>query len=216
MSSNQTQMFGGGLFITDPRHMPHTRINDANLFVKDAVNTVKASNNAAFFTALALQGAASAITVADTFVTLLNYSGGGGFLFHVVAPTHSGNNTQTIEYTVDGAPAITIANTAVFAAQSRLVMGAITPGAPTVSNAGTYTEAQVLLPGGYGDIGFQTRIGGINSRATGLAGLIDESVIMANRLACLRWEQSIQVRVKNSGLSAVAVDKQCGCAYKVD
>jgi len=155
------------LFITDPRHMPHTRVTDANLYVKDQVNTSKAANNAAFYTAMALQGAASAITVADTFITLLNYSSGGGFLFHVVAPTHSANNTQTIEYTIDGGTPITISNSAVFAAQSRLVAGVVTPGAPVITTAGTYNEDQVIQVAGYNDVGFQGRIGGINTRSTG-------------------------------------------------
>jgi len=209
-------MGGGGLFITDPRHMPHTRVTDSNLYIKDQVNTSKASNNAGFYTGMALQGAASAITVADTFINLLSYSSGGGFLFHVVAPTHSGTNTQTIEYTIDGGTPITIANTAVFAAQSRLVMGVTTPGAPVITTAGTYNEDQVIQISGYNDVGFQGRIGGINTRSTGKFTLPDEQMIMAYRLPCLRWEQSILVRVKNSGLSAVAVDKQCACAFKVD
>ncbi len=217
MSATARQLIGGGnRWITNPKHMPLTRITDSNLYVKDQVNTSKASNNASFYTAMALLGASGAITVADTFVTLLTVSGGGGFLYHVVAPTHSANHTPTIEITVDGGTAYTIAPTAVFAAQSRLVLGATTPGAPVITTTGTYNENQVIQVSGYNDVGYQGRIGGIHTLGTGPAALPSEQMIMSFNMPVLRWEQSILIRVKASLLSATAVDKQCGAQYRLD
>ncbi len=202
-------------WITNPKHMPIIRVTDSNLSVKDQVNTSKASNNAGFYTAMALLGSSGAITVADTFVTLLSASGGGGFLYHVVAPTHSANHTPTIEITVDGV-VYTIAPTAVFAAQSRLVLGATTPGAPVITTLGTYNETQVIQVSGYNDVGFQGRIGGIHTLATGPVTLPSEQMVMSYNMPILRWEQSILIRVKASLLSGVAVDKQCGAHYRLD
>ena len=205
----------GGRWVTNPKQLPITRVTDSNLYVKDQVNTSKASNNAAFYTAMALLGSSGAITVADTFVTLLSVSGGGGFLYHVVAPTHSANHTPTIEITADDV-LYTIAPTAVFAAQSRLVLGATTPGAPIITTAGTYNENQVIQVSGYNDVGFQGRIGGVHTLATGPAALPSEQMMMSFDMPFLRWERSITVRVKASLLSAVAVDKQCGAHYRLD
>lgn len=217
MSGTQTALFGGGnRWITNPKHLPITRATDSLLYVKDGVGTSKASNNAAFYTAMALLGASGAITVADTFITLLNASGGGGFLYHVVAPTHSAAFTPTIEITVDGGTVYTIAPTSTFAAQSRLVLGATTPGAPVITTVGTYNENQIIQASSYNDIGFQGRIGGIHTLATGVVALPPEQVMMSFGMPMLRWEQSILIRVKASLLSAVAADKQCGAHYRLD
>jgi len=216
MSATAGQLIGiQSRWVTNPKHLPIARVTDTNLSVKSTLAIAASSNNAAFYTAMALQGAAGAITVADTFINLVNVTGGGGFLFHVVAPTHSANFTPTIEITVDGGTPYTIAPTAVFAAQSRLVLGAGTAGVVT-SNAGTYNEAQIVQVSGYNDIGFQARIGGINNRATANFTLPDEQMMLSYSMPCLRFESSLLVRVKASLLSAVADDKRCAAAYRLD
>ena len=218
MSGTQSALFGGGSrWITNPKHLPIFSITDAGLAVKSAANTVSVSNAAGFHTAMALQGASTSITVADTYVTVANQSG-GGFLFHCVSPTHSGAFTPTIRLTLDGV-AYTFAPSATFAAQKRLVIGAGTPWGPTTTIAGTYSEAQVQLPNSYGDTGFQARVGGVNSRVSAAGngiGLPEESILMSFNMPFLRFESSCLIEMKCSLLSAVAVDKQCSAAFRMD
>lgn len=219
MSGTQSALFGGGSrWITNPKHLPIFSITDAGLAVKSAANTVSVSNAAGFYTAMATQGAAASIATANTYVTVVNASGGGGFLFHCVSPTHSAPFTPSIRITLDGT-VYTLAPTAAFAAQKRLVIGAGTPWGPTTTIAGTYSEAQVQLPNSYGDTGFQTRVGGINSRVSAAGngiGLPEESILMSYGMPFLRFETSLLIEMKCDLLSAVAVDKQCAAAYRLD
>ena len=219
MSGTQSALFGGGSrWITNPKHLPIFSITDAGLAVKSAANTVSVANSAGFHTAMASQGASASISVANTYVTLVNASGGGGFLFHCVSPTHSASATPTIRITVDGT-VYTFAPSAAFAAQKRLVIGAGTPWGPTTTIAGTYSEAQVQLPNSYGDTGFQTRVGGVNSRVSAAGngiGLPEESILMSFNMPLLRFESSLLIEMKCDLLSGVAVDKQCSVAYRLD
>ena len=203
----------GNRWITNPKHMPIFSITASSLYVKTNPSISQVSNAAAFFTAAALEGASSAITVADTYVTLVDATG-SGFLFWCVSPTHSADFTPTIRITLDGT-VYTIAPTAVFAAQKRLVVGAATPGAPVITTGGTYNEAHILLPNEASDPGYGTRVGGVNSRSTPMA-LPSELSILTYGFPCVRFETGMKVEMKASLLSATAVDKQCAVTYRLD
>lgn len=209
---------GGGRWITNPKQLPITNATDTAIIAKTAAGTSSSSGVAGFYTALALQGASSAITVADTYVTVASLTG-SGFMFNCISPTHSGSFTPTIRITVDGV-VYTIAPTATFAAQKRLVIGPVTPGQPTTGNAGTYSQSEVILVSSYMDAGFQARTGGIDSRPTIQAGMgitiPDELYIMSYNMSALRFETSLLIEMKASLLSAVAVDKQCAATYRMD
>lgn len=203
----------GNRWVTSPKQLPIFNITDSSLYVKNSASTSQVSNAAAFYTAAALEGASSAITVADTYVTLVDATG-GGFLFWCVAPTHSANFTPTIRITLDGT-VYTIAPTAVFAGQKRLVVGAATPGAPVITTAGTYNEAHIILPNEAPDPGYVARVGGVNSRNLPMA-LPSEMSILTYGFPCVRFETGMKVEMKASLLSATAVDKQCAVTYRLD
>lgn len=205
MSTNQSQLFGvGGRFLTDPRHFAKCGIARAILKIKDAAGTVVDSSAAGFFTNGAFKGSQASVVTANVFVSVLNYSAGGGIVTNCVSPNHTGAATPSIRITVDGGTPVTIAPTANFAAAQRLVLGAITAGLFTATGDSTYANSA-------SDNGFAyASVGGI-SQITGAgvpAGLISPEEVIGFGWQGLRFEQSILIEMACSGISANAVDKQ--------
>lgn len=197
----------GGRFVTNPKHLPIAA--PSGVYVKTASGTLSDNTLAAFFTALATLGAQSAITVADTYVTVANLKG-SGFMFNAIAPMHSAAYVPTIRITVDGVP-YTIAPTGNLNTGLRLVVGSLTAGTPIITAASGDNQ----LANGYNDSGFSGgRTSGVLTPAS--AGIPSEAQILALGLAALRFETSLLVEMKCNLLSATAVHKQCAVTYRMD
>lgn len=219
MSTNQTSLFGSsGRHITDPRQLSAMAIANDRLGLKSAFNSAVLSDNATFFTALARLGATAAITVADTWVNVLNIASGSGYVTGAVSPTHTGTGTPSIEYTIDGGAPIVIAPTAVQTAYFRMVHGPLTSYLSANAGASATTNSDLVGPNNANDGGFNVaRVGGLAQvGGTILRGLPTPEACLEMGWPVLRYESSILIRMKHSNLSANAVDKQCGVAYRPD
>ena len=211
MSGSQSALYGGGSrWITNPKHLGRLSVQNTKLFAKLTNSTTANSSVAGFFTAVALRGAQTSITVADTYVTVANITG-SGFLVNCVSPTHTATFTPTIRITVDGV-AYTIAPSAAQPIAHRMLLGPHTV-APSVSTNESFS------PNGGSDNGFWTaQTGGlvqVTSSQVDVALQTPEAA-MAYGLPMLRFEQSILVEMKASLLSGTAVDKQCCASYVLD
>lgn len=211
MSGTQSALYGGGSrWITNPKHLSKIGVEFGRLQLKSAAGTLVASSAAGFFTALALRGASSAITVADTFVTVASISG-AGFAGGFVLPTHSAANRQTLEITVDGT-VYTLTQSADQAATYRMFVGPYTAGANTAAGEATFANSAT-------DDGFvNASVGGL-AQITGAGNLIALPTMQAALslgMPVLRFETSLLVRMKCNLLSGTAVHKQCGFAYELD
>lgn len=219
MSGNQTTLFGGGgRYITNPKHLPILSINQAGLGIKTAITTTSVANTAGFFTALALDGAESAITVADTYVTVTSQTG-AGFLFNLVLPTHSAAHRSTARITIDGV-IYTITQSADQTALWRMVIGALSIGKSTAGIATAAVAGDTIDPNGAWDAGFnRAKIGGVRQYGASASDLLtvpSESAIMTYNMPMLRFESSLLVEMKCSLLSGTAADKQCGATFRMD
>ena len=205
-------------YITNPKQLPIVAIHKLALAIKYSVSTQYKSDNPLFFTQMAYDGAVSAITAADDYVTVLSATG-SGFAFDFVLPTHSAAYRSTARITVDGT-AYTITQSADQTALWRMVIGALTTGY-SVQGIGTAAVAGDFLgPNGAWDAGFnRAKIGGVcqyGASTSDVLTLPPEFSLMSYNMPMLRFESSLLVEMKCSLLSATAVDKQCGCTFRMD
>lgn len=215
--SNLTQ-FGPSRYITNPKQLQMGAADEASMYLKTgtgAATNCSAANASAFFTALALRGAQTSVTVADTFVTVANQTG-AGFAFNFILPTYAGAHTPTLEVTVDGV-LYTIAPSATLASTRRMVVGPVTSGAPVTSGGTNPLNNEVLLVNGGADPGFtNATVGGIFDYGTLNTGIPAPEKIMTYNMPCLRFEASLLVRMKTDLLAAAAGDRICGCTFVMD
>lgn len=214
MSGTQSSLFGGGSrWITNPKHLNCISNAKANISLKAAPAAIHASSAAAFFTSAAVRGAQASITVADTYVTVANLTG-SGFAFNFISPTHDGTFTPTIRITVDGT-VYTIAPSAVAAAGNRLVIGPTTSGYISASTVATLGP-DISGVNSAQDHGFTgSMVGGVQT-VSGTVGIPSPEFALSLGMQALRFESSLLVEMKASGLSATAVDKQCAVTYRLD
>ena len=218
MSGTQSALFsaGGSRWITNPKQMPLAAFASTGVNLKDGAGSALLSNTAGFYTNLAYRGAASAITVAATLVTVVNVTSGSGFLCNLVSPTHTAAFTPTFVITIDGV-AYTIAPSATIAAAKRLVLGPVSYGIPTTAALASATLVEHLHDGNSAaDAGFSAAMTGGVAIAGGTCGLLTPEAVINFGLPTLRFEQSLKVEMMASLLSANAVDKQCGATYRLD
>ena len=215
MSGTQSSLFGGGSrWITNPKHLNCISNAKANISLKAASTTIHASSAAAFFTSAAVRGAQASITVADTYVTVANLTG-SGFAFNFISPTHDGTFTPTIRITVDGT-VYTIAPSAVAAAGNRLVIGPTTSGFISVSTAAAAIASDISGVNSAQDHGFTgSMVGGVQT-VSGTVGIPSPEFALSLGMQALRFESSLLVEMKASGLSASSIDKQCAVTYRLD
>lgn len=214
MSGTQSSLFGGGSrWITNPKHLNCISNAKANISLKAASTTIHASSAAAFFTSAAVRGAQASITVADTYVTVANLTG-SGFAFNFISPTHDGTFTPTIRITVDGT-VYTIAPSAVAAAGNRLVIGPTTSGYISASTVATLGP-DISGVNSAQDHGFTgSMVGGVQT-VSGTVGIPSPEFALSLGMQALRFESSLLVEMKASGLSASSIDKQCAVTYRLD
>jgi len=216
MSTNQTQLIGGGQFITDPRHLPICQLAESALYIKSALNTstnCTDANAAAFFTALAKRGAQASMATANTYVTAATLTGRGR-LYQIVAPTNTGAGyLPTVEVVADGIT-YTIAPSGNLAAAARMVIGVVSPGVPSVNSAGAPVGGEVLQPNAGGDYGFTgTTVSGLLT--PGSIGLVDPILIESLNMPFLQFESSCVVRFKTDLLASGTGDKIGGVTYRM-
>lgn len=219
MSGTQSSLFGGGSrWITNPKHLPLLAVDEIALNIKTLVGAQSAANVLAFYTAMALEGATTSIATANTYVTIASLTG-AGFLFNVVAPTHSAGYIPTFRITVDGT-VYTITPTAAQTANWRVVLGPVTNGTSIKGNATASVAGDIISPNNAWDPGFRNaRIGGVRQyggSAADFIGIPNETGILANNMPALRFESSLLIEVKCDLLSAVANDKRCAATYRLD
>lgn len=214
MSGTQSSLFGGGSrWITNPKHLNCISNAKANISLKAAPTTIHASSAAAFFTSAAVRGAQASITVANTYVTVANLTG-SGFAFNFISPTHDGTFIPIIRITVDGT-VYTIAPSAVAAAGNRLVIGPTTSGFISASTVATLGP-DISGVNSAQDHGFTgSMVGGVQT-VSGTVGIPSPEFALSLGMQALRFESSLLVEMKASGLSATAVDKQCAVTYRLD
>ena len=214
MSGTQSSLFGGGSrWISNPKHLNCIANPKSSIYAKGAATSQNASSTSAFFTSLALRGAQASVTVADTYVTVANLTG-SGFAFDFVSPTHDGTFTPTIRITVDGT-VYTLAPSAVFAAGNRMIVGPVTSGAISTSTAATI-GSDLSGVNSASDNGFTgSMVGGVQT-IMGIVGIPTPEFALSLGMQALRFESSLLVEMKASGLSASAIDKQCAVTYRLD
>lgn len=203
-------------WITNPKQMPLAVFTATEINLKNSIGTVLLSSAAGFYTNLAHRGAASAITVAATLVTVVNVTSGSGFLVNLISPTHTSSFTPTFIVTIDGV-AYTIAPSAAITSGKRLVLGPVGYGIPTFTALGGATTVDHFHDGNSAaDAGFSAAMVGGVAIAGGTCGLYTPEAVINFGLPTLRFEQSLKVEMMASLLSANAVDKQCGATYRLD
>lgn len=216
MSGTAAQLIGANRWITNPKHLPVSTVNQANLSLKTSAtvaNNFTAVNSAASFTAMALRGAQTSVAVADTYVTLANLTG-AGFLFNVICATNTGAvYTPTIRITVDGV-VYTISPSSTVNATFRMVLGVLIAAAPSVS-AIAAVGSDIISPNAGPDNGFSNaNVGGLYNPA--VAAITTPEMILAYGLPCLRFESSLLVEMKTSLLASSANDRLGGVSYRLD
>lgn len=214
MSGTQSSLFGGGSrWISNPKHLNCIANPKSSIYAKASPTFLNASSTSAFFTSIALRGAQASVTVANTYVTVANLTG-SGFAFDFVSPTHDGTFTPTIRITVDGT-VYTLAPSAVFAAGNRMIVGPVTSGAISTSNSATI-GSDLSGINSASDNGFTgSMVGGVQT-ISGSVGIPTPEFALSLGMQALRFESSLLVEMKASGLSASAVDKQCAVTYRLD
>ena len=214
--NTQAATSSGNRWITNPRHLPLVAVPSALAHAKLSSITSGNLNTAGTYTALALRGAQTSITVADTYATVVDING-AGFLVNVVAPTHSASFTPTIRLTIDGT-VYTIAPSAAFGtAALRMILGAYTTGFNAIAGAFNPTNNDMVHPNSTNDGGFElAATGGVPIVNSGLIALVTPEAALASGMPVLRFESALKVEVKCSSLSATAVHKQAAAIYRVD
>ena len=215
--SLSTYTGGGSRYLTNPKHLNALSVAKANIKLKTSSTGVSDLSAGAGFTALALRGLQTSITIADTYVTVGSLTG-PGFAFNFVSPTHDGGtHTPTMRITVDGT-VYTIAPSAAQAIGNRMVLGPTTLGIPSTSTAAT-------IGSDLSGINSASDIGFVGSSAGGLVVLSGAGQVvsfptpeeaLSYMMQCLRFESSLLVEMKCSALSGTAVDKQCGFTFRMD
>lgn len=215
---NSAASNGGSRWVTNPKHLPRLAILQTALNIKTGIGAQSLSSVAGFYTAMARDGAESAITVADTYVTVASLTG-AGFLFNAVLPTHSAGYRPTVRITVDGT-VYTISPSADQTALWRMVLGPLTIGTSIAGVAAAAIAGDVLPANGAWDSGFtNAKIGGLRQYGASSAdflGIPTESAIQTNNWPALRFESSLVVEMKCNLLSGTAAHKQCGITYLLD
>jgi len=201
---------GGSRWTTNAKHLPALVAPIGNFRIKNAATTNDSSNNASYFASLALRGAQTSITVADTWTTIASVRASGVFVA-ALSPTHTASHTPSIRITVDGT-VYTFTPSAAQSATHRLCVGHVINGYSTSATDGFIVGVNSANDGGFES----AAVGGYPVLASGQVSLITpESALMAG-LPLLRFEKSLKVEAKCSLLSATAVHKQCGAVYRVD
>lgn len=203
-------------WITNPKHLSLFVPQQSRLSVKTAQTSASDASAAGFFTALALRGASTSISVAATYATVCNLTG-AGFLFNAVSPTHSASFTPTFRITVDGT-AYVIAPSAAQIAGNRMVLGPLTPGISSAAGASAPINSDLIIINGPNDAGIAAGLTGGIAVGTNISyvGIPTPEMILSYGLQCLRFEQSLKVEMMCDLLSGTAVDKQCGATYRLD
>lgn len=183
-----------GPWIATPRHFPH---KEAEVFIKDATTTSVQSNNDSFFTgACNVAGAYATVTGDDTYVTIANISGTGGWLGGVISPQTNGSKLATIRLTIDGVQ-YTYSKTV---SSIRYAMGFFTAAKQT-SN----TATNVPAPNGYDsyyNAAFDTMI-------------LTKDALSAG-IPVLRFESSCLVEAKVQTRIGTNPGDRCGALYLLD
>lgn len=218
MSDSSGALIGAGSrYITDPRQLPITVIAEAKLYIKTnqtARSTCSDVNAATFFGNLAYRGAQASVSVADTYVTCATLSGRGR-LYLVIPPSYAGGAfTPTARITIDGT-VYTIAPSTTISASNRLVIGATTPGTPTIASGGTYDTTDFALPNSYNDGGFISAMVGGFYNTTSNIGIVTPEVIEAYNMPFIQFDSSCVVEFKTSLLAAGTGDKIGGAVYRM-
>ena len=220
MSDSQSAIIGSGgsRWVTNPKLLPILSVYSSALKLKTGTITSTDSTVAGFYTALAYEGAASAITVADTYVTVCDLTG-GGFMFNAVGPSHTAAFRPTIRITVDGT-VYTITPSADQALSRRLVLGPLIHSISTATPSAATIVSDTSLPNSGWDSGFfAAKVGGVRQygdSASAFVSIPTESALMTFNMPVLRFESSLKVEMKASLLSGTATDKQCGVTYRLD
>lgn len=215
---SQSLLVGGGSrWITNPKQLPITVVNQSNFYLKtglSATSTCSAANATTFFNAMALRGAQASVAVADTYVTLASLTG-SGLLFNVVCATNTGAGyTPTLRITVDGVVYI-ITSSGTINATYRVVIGALLPTLPNISTAATL-GTDIILPNGGADSGFvSSSVGGLITNLSN-CGITSPENIMAYNMPMLRFEQSLLVEMKTSLLASSTGDRLGGVSYRLE
>lgn len=207
----------GNRWITNPKQLPITVVNQSNFYLKTAIGAstnCSAANATTFFNAMALKGAQASVAVADTYVTFASLTG-SGLLFNVVCATNTGAGyTPTLRITVDGVVYIITSSGALSAVQ-RLVVGAIVPALPSISAVATI-GTDIVSPNAGADVGFQSAsVGGLMAMLNN-CGITSPENIMAYNMPMLRFEQSLLVEMKTSLLASSTGDRLGGVSYRLE
>ena len=205
-----------GPWIKNPKHLNVCQIAKGSLLLKSGPTAVVNSGTASFFTAMAARGVQSSITAADTYITLANLSG-GGFAFNFVSPTHDGGAfTPTFRITVDGTQYV-LSSSTTLSPGKRVVLGPICNWPASTNSGATATTAVDI--GGISsplDQGFSGTVSGNIIELASNSTIAPPEVIQTFGMQSLRFDKSLLVEMKVSGLSSVAVDKQCAVTYRLD
>ncbi len=196
-------------WITNPKHIPLFVCPGTSLNNKSDSVTINASSVAAFFTVGAREGASASISVADTYATICDLTG-SGFMGSCVSPSHTADFTPTIRITVDG-QVYTFTSSGNITSAFRMVLGAFTPGAVTITTSGGGDKTSSLQ-----DYGFAgAKVGGL-PRLYGSPNINPPTLNLAEGLPMLRFETGLKVEIKASLLSADPEQLKCLVTYRMD
>lgn len=200
----------------DPRELPIHVMAEANMYIKISAGSeynCTAANAPTFFGNLVYRGAQASVSVADTYVTCANLSGRGR-LYYVIPPSYAGGAfTPTARITIDGT-VYTIAPSSTIPASNRMIIGATTPGIPSI-NTGVVTTSDWGLPNSYLDAGYQAALVGGFYNTSSSVGIVAPEVMEAYNMPFLQFETSCLVEFKTSLLAAAAGDKIGGAVYRM-
>lgn len=199
--------------IKDPNRLPIIVALQSNINMKTTATTFTPSSSSGFYTRMALSGAQSAITVADTYVTVADLTG-SGILTNCVSPTHTAAFTPTIRITVDGVVYV-ITTTGDITLAYRLVTGSHTNSASIVPITTASVAGDIVGVGSPRDPGWPSALTG-GRPVTTACYLHPPTTLQSYNMPVLRFNKSLKVEMKASLLSGTATDKECGCAYILD
>ncbi len=201
------------IYIRNPKRLPVLLADSNNVAFKTASNINSYLSYTGAFTNLAYGGAAAAVAVAGTFVTVCNVAG-GGFLTAVISSCHTLAHTPIIRITVDGT-VYTITPGAAIPANYRLMLGGVLRGMPNVVATATL-GSHFRGSGAYADTGFEVaRVGGVDS-VSGVITLPTPTQVLCDGAPCVRFDTSLLVEVTSSGLTATDPYKYAAALYTLD
>lgn len=202
-----SSLFGGALAGNEVTTIAKlTKASRASANITDNESSAgNAATAAGFFTNIALHGAdVDTNWTADTYKTLATISG-AGVMVSVITPTLNAAEVATLEVTVDGGTAQTLAITMAGAAE-RGIVGAFFPGSVSASSV-TYRGI---------------RLAGLDSAKryvnTDTLALPATHYAKLYGMRTLRFETSLLVRMKTSvSLSTTTnQERRCGVTYVLD